>query len=89
MITIVLMYQASSCLVGVSHTAFDGLQLPSGISRRTVEKDMAAVCIRASGGTNELLPKPLAKYLAFLDQAVQDTGDSLICYSLEKEDVTL
>jgi hypothetical protein len=50
---------------------------------------MAAACIRVSGGTNELLPKPLAKYLAFLDQAVQDTGDSLICYSLEKEDVTL
>jgi hypothetical protein len=38
MITIVLMYQASSCLVGVSDTVFDGLQLPSGISRRTVEK---------------------------------------------------
>lgn len=50
---------------------------------------MAAVCIRVSGGANELLPIPLAKYLALLDQAIEGTGDSLICYFLEKEDVTL
>jgi hypothetical protein len=33
MITMVLMYQVSCCLVGVSHTPFDGLQLPSGITK--------------------------------------------------------
>jgi hypothetical protein len=33
MITMVLMYQVSSCLAGVSHTPFDGLELPSGITK--------------------------------------------------------
>jgi hypothetical protein len=33
MITMVLMYQASSYFVGVSHTTSDGLQLPSGITK--------------------------------------------------------
>jgi hypothetical protein len=40
-------------------------------------------------GTTELRPVPLAKYLAFLDQAIEGTGESLICYFLEKKDVRL
>jgi hypothetical protein len=33
MITMVLMHWVSCCLVRVSHTPFDGLELPSGITK--------------------------------------------------------
>jgi hypothetical protein len=56
--------------------------------QETHEKDIAAVCVPLSE-TAELLPIPLAKYLAFLDQAIEGTGDSLTFYFLEKKDATL
>jgi hypothetical protein len=88
MITMVLMRQASSCLVGVSHTAFDGLQLPSGITKNGRKGHRGGLCL-SFRGTTGFRPVPPATYLAFLDHAIEGTGDSLICYLLEKEDVTL
>jgi hypothetical protein len=70
----------SSCLVGVSHTPFDGLELPSGITKNGRKGHRRSLC-PSFRGTTELRPVSLAKYLAFLDQAIEATGDSLICYS--------
>jgi hypothetical protein len=44
MITIVLMLQISSCLVSVSHTPFNGLELPSRITKVVEQDIVTAVC---------------------------------------------
>jgi hypothetical protein len=89
MITMVLMSQVSSCLVGVSHTAFNGLELPSGITKNGRKEHGRSLYPsfrgdhRASSGTaRKVFSVPRSGYRG-------DTGDSLICYFLEKEDVTL
>ena len=75
MITMVLMHQLSSCLVNVSHTPFDGLELPSGITKNARRGHLRSV--RFSGKPPSFVqhrPETLSSFCWIMPWAAMSIG---------------